>query len=109
VDEQPLDERGLAVADGLAVERVLLGDPAMDLDVLVRVVEEDVSVGLGDGEGADLFFRGAAAVMVAMVPESNTIWTLATSATSEWMDRPPLSCAAARCPRGRARCRCRGS
>jgi hypothetical protein len=60
VDEEVLHERGLAVADRLTVERVLLGGPAVDLDVLVRVVEQDVGVGLGDGERADLLLGGPA-------------------------------------------------
>ena len=60
VDEEVLDEGRLPVADGLAVERVLLGGPPVDLDVLVGVVEEDVGVGLGDGERADLLLGGPA-------------------------------------------------
>src|SRR5262245_11676011 len=37
VDEEVLDERGLAVPDRLAIERVFLRGAAVDLDVLVGV------------------------------------------------------------------------
>src|SRR5439155_1696777 len=54
VDEQVLDEGGLAVADRLPVRLRFLGGPPVDLDVLHQIIEDDVGVGLRDGQRADL-------------------------------------------------------
>src|SRR2546422_3276153 len=55
-----LDEGGSPVADRLPVECVLLRSPAMDPNVLLRVVQDDIGVRLRDGEGPDLFLGGPA-------------------------------------------------
>ena len=60
VYEEALDEGGLPIADGLAVEGVLLGGAPVDLDVLIGVVQHDVGIGLGDGQRADLLLGGPA-------------------------------------------------
>src|SRR4029450_7445041 len=55
-----LHERGAAVANRAARHRVLLGGALVDVDVLLGVVEDDVGVGLRDGQRADLLLGGAA-------------------------------------------------
>ena len=80
VDEQMLDERGLAVPDGFPVESVFLGRPSVDLDVLVRVVQQDVGVGLRDGERPDLFLgRAAGACSPSRLPTRTSSRTTPTA------------------------------
>jgi len=65
VNEDPLDERLLAVSELFLGEGVLGRGAAMDVDVLLRVVQKDVRIPLGDGQGSHFVLCHAAGGQVA--------------------------------------------